>query len=311
MVGAWAAIPDAGGVFTACVKDGKGTVRLIDFEAGERCRAAETATTWNEQGPQGPHGEPGPQGEPGLQGPSGPQGDPGPQGPQGETGPPGPPGPGVTSFDELDGLTCRVGDPSQGTLHVTYSDTGVATLRCVAATLHELTVTTVGTGVGTVTSSPAGINCGSDCAESYTIGTEVTLSATAPFGSRFAGWSGACTGSGTCTVTMSETRSVTATFTATTRVVVTVANTLGSAFESYGSSVIRGPGGFSCAQTGDGSRSCETTVDRGTPVTFLAEPDVDDSFESWRSGPCSGSVANGCTFTPTTSSEFLVGRFDD
>jgi uncharacterized repeat protein (TIGR02543 family) len=65
-----------------------------------------------------------------------------------------------------------------------------------------------------VTSSPAGINCGSDCSETYDNNTVVTLTASASTGSTFTGWSGACTNStGTCQVTMTAARSVTANFT--------------------------------------------------------------------------------------------------
>jgi hypothetical protein len=76
---------------------------------------------------------------------------------------------------------------------------------------YTLSITDAGTGSGAVTSSPAGISCGSTCSHSYTSGTQVTLSATAASGSTFAGWSGACAGS-TCTVTMSAAETVTATF---------------------------------------------------------------------------------------------------
>jgi hypothetical protein len=61
---------------------------------------------------------------------------------------------------------------------------------------QTLTVTTTGTGAGTVTSSPAGIDCGVDCSEAYTTGTVVTLTATPGGSSTFTGWSGACTGTG-------------------------------------------------------------------------------------------------------------------
>ena len=37
--------------------------------------------------------------------------------------------------------------------------------------IPTLTVLKSGTGSGTVTSSPAGINCGSDCSEAYNPGT--------------------------------------------------------------------------------------------------------------------------------------------
>ena len=70
-----------------------------------------------------------------------------------------------------------------------------------------------GTGSGVVTSSPVGINCGSDCTENYSSGTRVTLTATPESNSTFAGWSGDCTNSsGTCTVAMTSARNVTANF---------------------------------------------------------------------------------------------------
>src|SRR5437870_3303290 len=45
---------------------------------------------------------------------------------------------------------------------------------------------------GTVTSSPAGISCGSDCSQPYNSGTRVTLTATPAFLSVFVSWGGAC-----------------------------------------------------------------------------------------------------------------------
>lgn len=75
-----------------------------------------------------------------------------------------------------------------------------------------LTVARAGTGSGTVTSSPAGIDCGGDCSESYASGTTVALSTSPAGGSTFAGWSGACTGTAACSVSMTAARSVTATF---------------------------------------------------------------------------------------------------
>jgi subtilisin family serine protease len=81
-------------------------------------------------------------------------------------------------------------------------------------TLMPLQVTRTGTGAGTVTSSPSGISCGSDCSENYPVGALVTLSAKAAGGSKFTGWSGPCTLNGSsCTVAMTQARSVTASFT--------------------------------------------------------------------------------------------------
>jgi hypothetical protein len=75
-----------------------------------------------------------------------------------------------------------------------------------------LVVSKAGGGGGTVTSNPAGINCGSACGGNFTAGSSVTLAAAANSTSVFTGWSGACTGSGGCTVPMNGSKSVTATF---------------------------------------------------------------------------------------------------
>jgi hypothetical protein len=79
----------------------------------------------------------------------------------------------------------------------------------------ELSVAKSGTGSGTVTSSPAGINCGGTCASNFAVGQQVTLTASPASDSSFSGWSGGgCAGTGTCQVTLSVATSVTATFAA-------------------------------------------------------------------------------------------------
>jgi PKD repeat protein len=89
------------------------------------------------------------------------------------------------------------------------SSTEVATL----AGKYTLTISKDGTGSGTVSSSPSGIDCGSACSYPFDDGTSVDITASAASGSTFSTWSGACTGNGIpCTVVMSEARAVTATF---------------------------------------------------------------------------------------------------
>jgi hypothetical protein len=78
---------------------------------------------------------------------------------------------------------------------------------------QPLTIVELGTGSGTVTSSPAGIACGSTCSAAFTTGASVSLTAAAASGSTFTGWGGACSGTGACAVTMSAAENVTATFT--------------------------------------------------------------------------------------------------
>ncbi|MBK9968478.1 MAG: SUMF1/EgtB/PvdO family nonheme iron enzyme [Holophagales bacterium] len=76
---------------------------------------------------------------------------------------------------------------------------------------QTLTVTKAGTGTGSITSSPAGIACGTGCSFSFTYGTTVALTATPESGSTFGGWTGDpdCTDG---TVAMGGPRSCTANF---------------------------------------------------------------------------------------------------
>jgi hypothetical protein len=78
--------------------------------------------------------------------------------------------------------------------------------------LYDLSLERTGSGTGTVTSSPAGIDCGVACSGTYAAGSVVTLTASPASESSFAGWGGDCSGTGTCTVTMSAARSVQAQF---------------------------------------------------------------------------------------------------
>jgi RHS repeat-associated protein len=68
--------------------------------------------------------------------------------------------------------------------------------------LYALIVTRIGAGSGVIASSPAGIDCGTDCSETYPPNAVVTLAATADAGSSFRGWAGACTGTGPCRIVM-------------------------------------------------------------------------------------------------------------
>jgi probable HAF family extracellular repeat protein len=93
------------------------------------------------------------------------------------------------------------------------SDTQVwATFVAIPPAQHALTVILTGTGGGTISSKPAGIDCGGSCSATFTDGTTVTLTPTAANGSQFDGWGGACTGTGGCAVTMNREQVVAARF---------------------------------------------------------------------------------------------------
>ena len=82
----------------------------------------------------------------------------------------------------------------------------------IGPALVNLTVAV--TGSGSVTSSPAGINCGNVCVASFAPATMVTLTAVPSGGSVFSGWSGGgCGMTSPCTLTVATATTVTATFT--------------------------------------------------------------------------------------------------
>jgi hypothetical protein len=83
-----------------------------------------------------------------------------------------------------------------------------------AAVLHK-TLSVTRTGSGQVTSSPAGIDCGTDCTEPYPVGTVVMLTASPDADTTLLGWSGACAGQANpCQITMGDSKVATASFTA-------------------------------------------------------------------------------------------------
>jgi len=87
-----------------------------------------------------------------------------------------------------------------GACSVTLTDavSVTATFGYVIGKMDLLSVTEAGNGTGKVTSSPAGIDCPSQCSGSFIDGEMFDLTATADPSSFFAGWSGACSGTSDC-----------------------------------------------------------------------------------------------------------------
>jgi Divergent InlB B-repeat domain len=106
---------------------------------------------------------------------------------------------GKDSWAEADPVSVTVGATTSG-------------IDAQMISVNTLAVSLAGTGSGTVTSSPAGISCGSSCSHAFTMGSSVVLTAVPSAGSSFAGWSGGCSGTGACDVTLEGDIAVTATF---------------------------------------------------------------------------------------------------
>jgi hypothetical protein len=107
-----------------------------------------------------------------------------------------------------------------GTAQVTVATPGATTSNAIPFAINQtytLAVVKTGTGAGTVTSTPAGIWCGTSCSASFASGNSVVLTAAPEAGTSFSGWTG-CDAAVTnqCTVVLTAGRTVTATFAAAT-----------------------------------------------------------------------------------------------
>jgi hypothetical protein len=170
------------------------------------------------------------------------------------------------------GSSCKKKDPPQTVTSVT------------------LTADKAGNGTGTVTSSPSGIDCGSDCSEAYSSGTSVTLTATPGASSVFSGWTTVCTGTGTCVTTMDASKTVTASFGQT--ATLTVAK------------IIHPSGGADCQVTSspagiDCGADCSEPYAVGASVTVTREGFCDSFFNGWTG--CDSTSGTSCTVTITTN----------
>jgi hypothetical protein len=160
--------------------------------------------------------------------------------------------------------------------------------------VFKLTVSKSGTGTGTVTSSPAGINCGGDCEESYAENTLVTLSQLAEPGSEFKEWTGACSGSGTCEVTMSAAKSVGAKFDIGPHLLSVTKSGTGTG------TVTSSPAGINCGAT------CSASFAHNTVVTLTKAAEPGSEFKEW-TGACSGSGTCEVTMSEAKS---VGAKFD-
>jgi YD repeat-containing protein len=160
----------------------------------------------------------------------------------------------------------------------------------------KLTVAKAGGGTGTVTSSPAGINCGGDCTEIYSLGTVATLTSSSNPNSYFAGWSGSgCSGIGNCIVTMNTDITVTATFKIPKLAVTKSGNGTGTVTSS--------PAGINCGT------DCEEFFNRGTAVVLGPFPTSDSYFYGWSGGGCTGTGNCNITMnndTTVTASFYII-----
>jgi hypothetical protein len=166
--------------------------------------------------------------------------------------------------------------------------TGVGTPNGIAAfgatapvpAEFELTLEKSGEGEGTVSSEPAGIDCGSTCSAPYEEGTAVTLSASPAEGSEFNGWTGCDAESeGKCEVTMSGAKTVEAEFglepaAGPTQPLTLEKHPLGTGEGTVASN----PAGIEC---GTACTSETQEFEEGSLVTLTASAAAGSIFKAW------------------------------
>jgi hypothetical protein len=158
---------------------------------------------------------------------------------------------------------------------------------------HQLSITKMGSGSGTVTSSPAGIECGATCAASYDHGTLVKLTGTPTAGSKAVVWSGcdAIVGANECEVTMGAAKEVEATFTLETHQLTVVKNGSGAG------TITSSPAGITCGS------ECDASFDHGALVTLTGTPSANSQAVVWESCPGTVNASNQCEVTMSTAKE--------
>lgn len=174
---------------------------------------------------------------------------------------------------------------AQGYYNDAFTDAMWAAFR---GTTYNLVVSRSGSGSGTITSSPGGINCGSTCGATLSSGTVVTLTETPSTGSIFSGWSGPCSGTDTtCRFTVASVNGVAvAAFNSLTPTLWVTKSGSGSGI------VTSSPAGINCGST------CSVSLASGTVVTLTEAPST-GVFNAWTGG-CAG-AGTTCNFTMGTS----------
>jgi hypothetical protein len=177
----------------------------------------------------------------------------------------------------------------------TTTGTNPTTIPSTPPAPHTLTVGAPANG--SVTSSPAGIDCPGDCSETYDPTQVVTLTPHPDLHHVLNQWGGDCSGGGGCQVTMDADRSVTAAF-ALEMHTLNVFVTSALVPSSDGGRVSSDTGGINCRESGG---TCSAQYPYGTVVTLTETPDPAPwMFVGWSGGTCSG-IMSTCQVTMTGS----------
>lgn len=140
--------------------------------------------------------------------------------------------------------------------------------------MFTVDISLLGSGGGTIRSTPAGLSCPGTCSMAVPYNTTLDLVASPAATSSFLGWGGACSGTDACSLVVTANTTASAAFGANNELIVTR--------DGNGSGTVSSdPSGIAC---GD---DCTEFYDAGTIVVLAATPASGSTFAGW-SGACTG-----------------------
>ena len=164
---------------------------------------------------------------------------------------------------------------------IVFNEKTSITLPAPIAPQDKLLIIDKSSTVGSITSNPPGIDCGTKCSSPFAFGQTVELTAHPDQGYELLGWYGDCNGDGTCTLVMNEEKHVN-------YVYKKQQSTFGVGVSHDGNGTIKSvPTGIDCGT------SCNAAFQKNTSVTLQASPNPTFRFKNW-SGDCSGSKTSIC-----------------
>src|SRR5207247_1863723 len=172
--------------------------------------------------------------------------------------------------------------PGDGRLLVAGAADGDFALARYEGDFATLGLTKAGTGSGTVTSDPAGLDCGATCSAPFPFDAVVNLTAIPAPGSVFTGWSGdpdCADGSVRLDMEMTCTASFAGSGSGSLVATLSVVK-----FGAGSGTVTSNPPGIDCGAT------CSAVYDRGTTVALTATPAPGSIFGGWNGCSADGTV---------------------
>ena len=201
---------------------------------------------------------------------------------------------------------------NQCTVSLTTDKTVGALFQTNDQRTHTLRISKAGAGTGTVTSTPAGIDCGLTCQSSqssFASGTRVKLQAVTSSNSIFTGWTVGDANfvgwTGGYTATSAQTEFMFAndlSFTANFAINDGLKHKLSVSKSGQGLGMVTGAVSTSTPAVINCGSSCETVQDSGTAITLTAQPHSSATFLGWTGGGCeaAGPISPTCTVVVAT-----------